>query len=118
MSNRLKLTDFFPLPAYDVDELAGLTAANLNNSKAGDLTSVPLAGFSEYGPAHNFAKDVEGFALDFNANSFQYDFGTFDDPNNNPAIVDVLVTTTHPRWACSRWFSLYQPSQPSPTEYF
>ena len=91
---QLKLTDFFPLPAYDVDELAGLTAADLNNSKAGDLTSVPLAGFSEYGPAHNFAKNVEGFALDSNANSFQYDFGTFDDPDNDSALVDVLVTTT------------------------
>ncbi|MEL6910708.1 MAG: SdrD B-like domain-containing protein, partial [Cyanobacteria bacterium J06598_4] len=92
---QLTLKDFFPLPAYDAAELAGLTIADINNSRTdGDLTSVPLAGKSEYGPLHDFAKDVEGLTVDAAGNSFLYNFGTFDDPDNKPAIVDVLVTAT------------------------
>ena len=90
----LQLQDFFPLPAYDVTELSSTTLANLNASSSGDLTSVPLAGFSEYGPLHDFAKDVEGLTIDAAGNSFLYNFGTFDDPDNDPATIDLLVTTT------------------------
>ncbi len=89
---QLKIEDFFPIPAYDVDELDGLVF----DTSLTNLSAVPAAGTSKFGPAYNFDKDPNLFNLSFdaNANSFLYDFGNYDEPTNQRAIIDILVTAT------------------------
>ena len=91
---QLTLQDFLPLPAYDVNQLSALTF----DTNRSNLADIPLAGESKYGPAHTFAQDPTspegGLSFDPNGNSLLYDFGSYDDPSNQSAVVDVLVTAT------------------------
>ena len=92
----LQFTDFFPLPVFDVGtEFANPTFSNTFDSTG---ATIPAAGQTHYGRLDTFHQITGApdptLSLNAGANSLNYFYGDFDDPNNNSSVVDLLVTVT------------------------
>jgi|GEM_PF-1893169 len=91
-----QLTDFFPLPVFDV----GTEFASSTFSTTFDDTgaTVPNPGQTHYGPLDTFHQvgnsPTPSLSFDAEANTLNYFYGDFDDVSNTPAVVDLLVTVT------------------------
>lgn len=95
----LKLTDYLPLPLFDVDD-AGTEINAFDNVPIGDA---PAAGKWTYGPLDTFhslkSPDAPSptVSKDSAANRVAFDFGTFDDTQNRASEIDILFTVTASR---------------------
>ncbi|MGD1921202.1 MAG: hypothetical protein ACFCAD_21335 [Pleurocapsa sp.] len=93
---QFQLTDFFPLPVFDV----GTEFANPTFSTTFDATgaTVPAPGETHYGPLDTFHSisdaPVPNLSVNAGANSLNYFYGNFDDSDNNSSVIDLLVTVT------------------------
>ena len=93
----LQFTDFFPLPVFDV----GTEFANPTFSTTFDPNgaAVPAAGETHYGRLDTFHQitgaPVPNLSLNAGANSLNYFYGDFDDPNNNASVVDLTGNCYH-----------------------
>ena len=103
----LVVSDFLPLPVYDVNELNPATDAN-----DFDGTIDFVAGEVEFGPDHTLdgthITDLQHEGVDVGAsplkpavsfdttnNSISFDFGSYDAPGDaQPVVIDVLLTVT------------------------
>ena len=94
----LKLTDYLPLPLFDVDdpdtEITGFDAAKSGTGNA------PAAGKWTYGDLDTFhtltSPDAPSPTVsnDAAANGVVFNYGTFDDTQNRPSEIDILFTVT------------------------
>jgi fimbrial isopeptide formation D2 family protein/uncharacterized repeat protein (TIGR01451 family) len=88
-TEKLKLTDFLPLPVFNATELTG---------SIGTFSGVPTAGKMTFGPTHTLTSIVPGVTPTFTTNGTQntiaINFGSFDDPQNRSATIDLLFTVT------------------------
>ncbi len=91
---QFRLTDYFPLPVFDVSSFS----TTLNTTIDGAAPAVDTA---KYGPSHTFSIIPPGttptrdpsLVVDGTANSVTFDFGTFDaPPPEQETIVDLLVS--------------------------
>lgn len=111
----LSLSDFLPLPIFDVadhdadgtdnpDSTPG-TAPNdygfrFDSDAAFDPNSTTNSGLIQYGSNRSFtairgtADDSPTIEIDVASNSLTLDFGTFDDPNSDPSTIDLLISVT------------------------
>ena len=92
----LKLTDYLPLPLFDVDD-DGTKITGFDNTASG----TPAAGTWKFGPSDTFHSLVSpaptlppAVTMNSAANSITFDFGTFDDTQNRPSTIDLLFTVT------------------------
>ncbi|VTU01253.1 collagen-binding partial : Putative uncharacterized protein OS=uncultured prokaryote GN=HGMM_F48B01C05 PE=4 SV=1: Cna_B: Cna_B: Cna_B [Gemmataceae bacterium] len=86
----LRLTDYLPLPIFDVDATGAVTAFDPTVSAA-----APLVGRAKFGPSDTFTARsgiVPTVGLDPAANSVAFTYGTYSDPTNAPVVVDLLFT--------------------------
>ncbi|MBP3959943.1 isopeptide-forming domain-containing fimbrial protein [Gemmata sp. G18] len=90
--DNLTVTDFLPLPIFDVDTTGAVTGIDNVVSAA-----VPVAGRAKFGPADTFTARsgiVPTVGPNSSANSVIFNYGTYDDPTNAPATIDILFTVT------------------------
>ena len=92
----LKLTDYLPLPLFDVDD-PGTVITGFENA------AVPTAGKWAYGPLDTFhtltspTAPIPSVANDSAANGVIFNYGTFDDTLNRSSEIDILFTVTASR---------------------
>ncbi|HIK30019.1 MAG TPA: isopeptide-forming domain-containing fimbrial protein, partial [Oscillatoriales cyanobacterium M4454_W2019_049] len=88
-TENLVLTDFLPLPVFESTELMG---------SIGAFSGIPTAGTMTFGPDHTLDTVVPSVSPTFSTNATQntiaIDFGSFDDPANQSATIDLLFTVT------------------------
>jgi fimbrial isopeptide formation D2 family protein/uncharacterized repeat protein (TIGR01451 family) len=86
----LTLTDFLPLPIFHADD------PNVDGTTGWSKFSgvgVPPAGGWKLGPADTRAIDPTLSISPYTANnSIKFDFGSYDDPANQPKVIDILFT--------------------------
>ncbi|MEM7543858.1 MAG: hypothetical protein AAF384_20055, partial [Pseudomonadota bacterium] len=102
------LTDYLPLPIFDVDDIdaAGgitfdATPYDLTNTTT-EQASLPAVGVARFTSQHNlgdFTGVQEGgefatpqITFNSNANTYEFNFGTFDSPDEGLAIIDFVFT--------------------------
>ena len=86
---QLRLQDYLPLPVLYATEMT----AFLDTISA----SPPPAGSAQFGPSDTFrtlSGIVPAIAVDATANRVEFVYGTFANPTNSPALVDILFTVT------------------------
>ena len=91
-----QLTDYFPLPVFDVGtEFASSTFGTTFDDTG---ATVPAAGQTHYGPLDTFHQvgnaPTPTLSFDAEANTLNYYYGDFDDVSNAASVVDLLVTVT------------------------
>jgi fimbrial isopeptide formation D2 family protein/uncharacterized repeat protein (TIGR01451 family) len=93
-ANDFRLTDFLPLPLFDSSEL---TTLDLTTPSA----SPPPAGTVSLGPTDTFHARFQAIggvgptvSSNPSTNSATLDYGSFDDPTNQPTTYDILFTVT------------------------
>jgi fimbrial isopeptide formation D2 family protein/uncharacterized repeat protein (TIGR01451 family) len=88
-TEKLKLTDYLPLPVFEATELTGSISG---------FSGIPAAGKMTFGPSHTLNSILPGVIPTFVTNSTQntiaINFGSFDDPQNRAATIDLLFTVT------------------------
>jgi uncharacterized repeat protein (TIGR01451 family) len=89
----LTLTDYLPLPVFDVDSTANITTFDLTVSAA-----APPAGIAKYGPDDTFnalpGTPDPTLSRDSVANSITFSYGDYDNASNVPSVIDILFTVT------------------------
>lgn len=86
---QLRLQDYLPLPVLNATEVS-----TFNDTIS---ASPPAPGSAHFGPADTFRSlsgIVPSIAVDATANLVEFVYGTFANPANNAATVDVLFTVT------------------------
>lgn len=88
----LQFVDNLPLPIFAATELATFDSVF-------DATgAAPAAGHMKLGPADTYhsrpSAVTPAFATSTVDNSVAFSYGTFDDPANQPSVIDVLLTVT------------------------
>ncbi|MFN8480950.1 MAG: isopeptide-forming domain-containing fimbrial protein, partial [Kouleothrix sp.] len=97
---QLTLTDYLPLPIFDVDDTTAPIISRISSFVTTVSSAAPTAGTAKFGPADTFfAKSgINPFhpatANDSTANSLTFDYGSFNDPTNQSAKIDILFTVT------------------------
>jgi fimbrial isopeptide formation D2 family protein/uncharacterized repeat protein (TIGR01451 family) len=88
----LRFNDFLPLPIINVSTTGAVTAFD---DVAG--ATAPAAGRAKFGPTDTF-RALTGIlptvTADTVGNSLTFTYGTYDDPSNAPATIDILYTVT------------------------
>ncbi|MCX8070846.1 MAG: isopeptide-forming domain-containing fimbrial protein [Candidatus Binatia bacterium] len=85
----LRLVDWLPLPV--------LLATEVSTFNDVVSSTPPAAGTAHFGPADTFralSGIVPTVSVDSTANSVEFTYGTFANPANTPATVDILFTVT------------------------
>ncbi|NLH74729.1 MAG: DUF11 domain-containing protein [Verrucomicrobia bacterium] len=96
------LSDFVPLPIFDVGDPDADGSPGPAWSKDTSSNPVPAAGQWKYGPTDTlhlggdlnpaFADPTVTINTSSGNNTIYWDFGTYDDPNNTPRKADILFT--------------------------
>lgn len=94
---QLSFTDYLPLPVFDVNDPDDNNVAGPAWSFDNTGALVPPPGQWKRGPADTqFARSgiVPTTSIDTAANFLRFAYGTFDDPANQAATIDLLFTVT------------------------
>jgi fimbrial isopeptide formation D2 family protein/uncharacterized repeat protein (TIGR01451 family) len=88
-TEKLKLTDYLPLPVFEATQLTG---------SIGNFAGIPATGSITFGPNHTLNSIIPSVTPTFTTNATQntiaINFGSFDDPQNRAATIDLLFTVT------------------------
>lgn len=93
----LIFTDFLPLPVFDINDPDGDGVAGPAMTFNAVVNGAPpLAGQANFGPTDTSNTYAPAGLMTTNPvdNSISFNYGTFDDPANNPSTVDILFTVT------------------------
>ena len=100
----LTLTDYLPLPVFDVDGPIGPFSTTFNSVRPGDvgyaITYTP--GTAQFGPSDTFSLVYDGnptpppvwtpvITTDSINNTVTFNYGDYDGNNSSPSVIDILL---------------------------